>query len=67
MVATNTEKVAKLVSDEGMCHHQYSYCSLGFSSIVGLSSEFKDGMYTWFGDDWANIKKKGLFQNQHDT
>jgi hypothetical protein len=28
------------------------------SSIIDLSSEFKDGMCSWFEKDWANIKKK---------
>ena len=28
------------------------------SSIIDLSSEFEDGMYSWFEKDWANIKKK---------
>ncbi|RIB04528.1 hypothetical protein C2G38_673991 [Gigaspora rosea] len=35
-----------------------SVIRLGFSSIVDLSSEFQDGMYTWFEDDWHDIKKK---------
>lgn len=35
---------------------------LGFSSIVDLSSEFQDGMSTWFGSEWAGLKQKA--QNQ---
>ncbi|CAG8697655.1 10384_t:CDS:2, partial [Funneliformis mosseae] len=35
-----------------------SVIKLGLSSIIDLSSEFKDGMYTWFEKDWADIKRK---------
>ncbi|RIA92730.1 hypothetical protein C1645_820229 [Glomus cerebriforme] len=35
-----------------------SVIRLGLSSIVDLSSEFKDGMMTWFGDEWVNLKQK---------
>ncbi|CAG8537452.1 10441_t:CDS:2 [Paraglomus occultum] len=35
-----------------------SVIRLGLSSIIDLSSEFEDGMYSWFEKDWANIKKK---------
>ncbi|CAG8679256.1 11675_t:CDS:2, partial [Funneliformis caledonium] len=35
-----------------------SVIKLGLSSIIDLSSEFKDGMYTWFEKDWAVIKRK---------
>ncbi|CAG8496326.1 859_t:CDS:10 [Paraglomus occultum] len=32
--------------------------SLGFSSIVDLSSEYQEGMFSWFGDEWSSLKKK---------
>ncbi|CAG8854430.1 33395_t:CDS:2, partial [Gigaspora margarita] len=35
-----------------------SVIRLGLSSIIDLSSEFEDGMRSWFEKDWANIKKK---------
>ncbi|CAG8825969.1 23966_t:CDS:2, partial [Racocetra persica] len=35
-----------------------SVIRLGLSSIIDLSSEFEDGMCSWFEKDWANIKKK---------
>ncbi|CAG8534906.1 6675_t:CDS:2, partial [Scutellospora calospora] len=35
-----------------------SVIRLGLSSIVDLSSEFEDGMYTWFGQEWTDIKRK---------
>ena len=31
---------------------------LGLSSIVGLSSEFDGGMWTFFKEDWEDIKTK---------
>ncbi|CAG8624344.1 569_t:CDS:10, partial [Scutellospora calospora] len=37
-----------------------SVIRLGLSSIIDLSSEFKEGMYTWFGDNWIPLKKKVL-------
>ncbi|CAG8780847.1 1907_t:CDS:10, partial [Dentiscutata erythropus] len=37
-----------------------SVIRLGLSSIIDLSSEFKGGMYTWFGDNWIPLKKKVL-------
>lgn len=33
---------------------------LGLSSIVDLSSEFSGGMYSWFGDEWLDLKAKAL-------
>jgi len=35
-------------------------CRLGLSSIVDLSSEFPGGMYSWFGDEWLDLKAKAL-------
>ena len=32
--------------------------SLGFSSIVDLSSEYQEGMFSWFRDEWSSLKKK---------
>ena len=31
---------------------------LGLSSIIDLSSEFDEGMYTWFGENWGDLKMK---------
>ncbi|CAG8614951.1 1449_t:CDS:10 [Funneliformis caledonium] len=31
---------------------------LGLSSIVDLTSEFQNGMYTWFGEEWPILKQK---------
>ncbi|CAG8813150.1 26131_t:CDS:2, partial [Dentiscutata erythropus] len=33
---------------------------LGLSSIIDLSSEFKQGMHSWFNDDWIPLKVKAL-------
>ncbi|CAG8638268.1 4631_t:CDS:10 [Ambispora gerdemannii] len=35
-----------------------SVIRLGLSSIIDLSSEFKGGMHTWFGDNWLPLKKE---------
>ncbi|CAI2190796.1 18371_t:CDS:2, partial [Funneliformis geosporum] len=35
-----------------------SVIRLELSSIIDLSSEFEDRMYSWFEKDWTNIKKK---------
>ncbi|CAG8796880.1 17599_t:CDS:10, partial [Dentiscutata erythropus] len=37
-----------------------SIIRLGLSSIIDLSSEFKGGMQTWFGDNWIPLKKEVL-------
>ncbi|RHZ75721.1 hypothetical protein Glove_212g51 [Diversispora epigaea] len=33
-------------------------CRLVFSSIIDLSSEFEEGMYLWFGEEWESLKEK---------
>ncbi|RIB21848.1 hypothetical protein C2G38_2034058 [Gigaspora rosea] len=35
-----------------------SVIRLGLSSIIDLSSEFENGMFTWFGQEWVDIKRK---------
>ncbi|CAG8499604.1 13299_t:CDS:2 [Acaulospora colombiana] len=35
-----------------------SVIRLGLSSIIDLSSEFEEGMHTWFGQDWEDLKAK---------
>jgi len=35
-------------------------CRLGLSSIVDLSSEFSGGMYSWFCEEWPDLKAKVL-------
>ncbi|CAG8647753.1 3956_t:CDS:2 [Acaulospora morrowiae] len=37
-----------------------SIIRLGLSSIIDLSSEFSGGMYSWFGDEWQDLKAKAL-------
>ncbi|CAG8445034.1 10882_t:CDS:10 [Acaulospora morrowiae] len=37
-----------------------SIIGLGLSSIIDLSSEFKQGMRSWFKDDWIPLKNKAL-------
>ncbi|CAG8687294.1 2273_t:CDS:10 [Dentiscutata erythropus] len=49
--AKKTEKVdSKLMS----------VIRLGLSSIIDLSSEFKGGMHSWFGDNWIPLKNEVL-------
>ncbi|CAJ0843880.1 10318_t:CDS:10 [Entrophospora sp. SA101] len=39
---------------------------LGLSSIVDLSSEFPNGMHTWFGEEWYNLKRKVVFARSNE-
>ncbi|CAG8644203.1 12205_t:CDS:10, partial [Ambispora leptoticha] len=55
---TKTAEVVKLVSEKEQTQFMKSVIRLGLSSIIDLSSEFKDGMYTWFGQEWIDIKRK---------
>ncbi|CAI2191651.1 8824_t:CDS:10, partial [Funneliformis geosporum] len=61
IVNIKTAELIKLASEkEKKERTQFtkSVIRLGLSSIIDLSSEFEDGMYTWFEQEWTDIKRK---------
>ncbi|CAG8624274.1 12737_t:CDS:2 [Ambispora gerdemannii] len=57
---TKTAEAVKLAMEKKNERTQFmkSVIRLGLSSIVDLSSEFENGMCTWFGQEWTDIKRK---------
>ncbi|CAG8468369.1 1471_t:CDS:10, partial [Paraglomus occultum] len=61
VLAENTAKTVKCISMKSkkeLTQYTKSVIRLGLSSVLDLSSEFKDGMCQWFGDDWDDIKER---------
>ncbi|CAG8807871.1 35871_t:CDS:2, partial [Gigaspora margarita] len=61
IVNIKTAELVKLVSvkeKKERTQLMKSVIRLGLSSIVDLSSEFENGMYTWFCQEWTDIKRK---------
>ncbi|CAG8643592.1 4902_t:CDS:2, partial [Paraglomus occultum] len=60
IASTKTAEVVKLAMEKKNERTQFmkSVIRLGLSSIVDLSSEFENGMCTWFGQEWTDIKRK---------
>ncbi|CAI2187836.1 2985_t:CDS:10 [Funneliformis geosporum] len=59
IVNIKTAELIKLASEKEKERTQItkSVIRLGLSSIIDLSSEFDGGMYTWFEEEWIDIKR----------
>ncbi|CAG8625390.1 3081_t:CDS:10 [Cetraspora pellucida] len=61
IINTKTADAVKLILEKDKkVQTQFikSVIRLGLSSIIDLSSEFENGMFTWFGQEWVDIKRK---------
>ncbi|CAG8490956.1 1950_t:CDS:10 [Paraglomus occultum] len=61
VITQNTTKLAESVSKKSKKERSpiiMSVIRLGFSSIVDLSLEYQERMYSWFGDEWSSLKEK---------
>ncbi|CAG8728163.1 15536_t:CDS:10, partial [Funneliformis caledonium] len=61
VLTKNTAELVKSISAKSKKERTaciISVIRLGLSSIIDLSSEFHNGMYNWFGNEWNDIKEK---------
>ncbi|CAG8801774.1 27757_t:CDS:2, partial [Gigaspora margarita] len=58
VLSQKTSMLANAFKNRKLDAYTASVIRLGLSSIVDLSSEFPNGMRTWFGEEWSSLKQK---------